>query len=351
MDQAHFNQRLVAPFMRDLGAVMHTATVLLGDRLGLYKAMADGAWLEPGDLAARTDTDPRYVTEWLAAQASSDYVNYDEATGRLQLDEEQALALTDEFNPIFFPGGLQVAAAVIKDVDLVAAAFRSGTGVPWGDHHPDLFAGTEKFFRGNYLSFLIPAWLPALNGVVDRLRTGADVADIGCGHGASTILLATEYPASMFVGYDFHEPSIEAARKAATAAGVADRCRFEVADAAGYSGIDYDLVALFDCLHDMGDPVRVASHIRSTLASDGVLLLVEPYAEDRFADNIGQMGRIFFSMSTLVCTPTSRAQDLGLALGAQAGEARLTDVLHRAGFTNVRRAAQTPFNLVLEARP
>lgn len=351
MDQEHFNERLVGPFMRDLGAVMHTATVLLGDRLGLYRAMADGAWLEPAELAARTDTDSRYVAEWLAAQASSDYVNYDPATGRFRLDEEQALALTDEFNPIFFPGGLQVAAAVIKDVDLVAAAFRSGSGVPWGDHHPDLFAGTEKFFRGNYLSFLVPDWLPALDGVVDRLHDGARVADVGCGHGPSTILLATEYPDSTFVGYDFHEPSIEAARKAAAAAGVTDRCRFEIADAADYPAGDYDLVCMFDCLHDMGDPVGVASHIRGTLAPHGVLLLVEPYAEDQLADNLGPMGRISYSISTLVCTPCSRSQEVGLALGAQAGEARLTDVLQRGGFTRVRRAAQTPFNLVLEARP
>ena len=240
---------------------------------------------------------------------------------------------------------------MIKDVDLVAQAFRDGTGVPWGDHHPDLFAGTEKFFRGNYLSFLVSDWLPALDGVVDRLHDGARVADVWCGHGASTILLATEYPESTFVGYDFHEPSIEAARKAAAAAGLTDRCRFEVAEATDYPGGDYDLVGLFDCLHDMGDPVGAAAHIRETLAPNGALLLVEPYAEDQLADNLGPMGRIFYSASTLLCTPCSRAQDVGLALGAQAGEAQLTDVLHLGGFTKVRRAAQTPFNLVLEARP
>ena len=351
MDQGHFQKRFVGPFMHDLGAVMHSATVLLGERLGLYQALADGEWIDPDELAKRTGTEPRYVAEWLAAQAASDYVSYDPATGRFRLDQEQAFALTDEFGPMYIPGGFLAAAAVIKDVDLVAEAFRTGRGIAWGEHHPDLFEGTEKFFRGNYVANLITLWIPALDGVAEKLERGARVADVGCGHGASTVLLATTYPASEFVGFDSHAPSIRAARNAAANAGVADHCRFEVADAESYPGRDYDLVTLCDCLHDMGDPVSVAGHVRDTLSQEGTCLLVEPYAEDGLEDNLNPMGRIFYSVSTMVCTPCSRAQDVGLALGAQAGGARLTGVLQDAGFTRIRRAAATPFNLVLEARP
>ena len=351
MDQKHFQERFVAPFMHDLGAVMHSATVLLGARLGLYEALADGQWVDPDELARRTGTEPRYVAEWLAAQAASDYVIHDPATGLFRLDEEQAFALTDEFGPMYFPGGFQAAAALIKDVDLVAEAFRAGRGVAWGEHHPDLFEGTEKFFRGNYVTNLTTTWIPALDGVAEKLERGARVADVGCGHGASTVLLAATYPVSEFVGFDLHAPSIRAARDAAGNAGVGERCRFEVSDAASYPGRDYDLVALLDCLHDMGDPVTVASHVRDTLSPEGTCLLVEPYAEDRLEDNLNPMGRIFYSVSTMVCTPCSRTQDVGLALGAQAGEIRISDVLKEAGFTRVRRAAATPFNLVFEARP
>ena len=351
MDQEHFQKRFVAPFMHDLGGVMHSATVLLGARLGLYEALADGQWVDADELAKRSGTEPRYVAEWLAAQAASDYVSYDPATGLFRLDEEQAFALTDEFGPMYLPGGFQAAAALIKDVDLVAEAFRAGRGVAWGEHHPDLFEGTETFFRGNYVTNLTTTWIPALDGVAEKLERGARVADVGCGHGASTVLLATTFPASEFVGFDSHEPSIRAARKAATNAGVAERCSFEVAGAAGYPGRDYDLVALLDCLHDMGDPVSAAGHVRDTLSPEGTCLVVEPYAEDRLQDNLNPMGRIFYSVSTMVCTPCSRAQDVGLALGAQAGERRISDVLKEAGFGRVRRAAATPFNLVFEARP
>jgi SAM-dependent methyltransferase len=240
---------------------------------------------------------------------------------------------------------------MIKDVDLIADAFRDGRGVAWGEHHPDLFVGTERFFRTNYIAHLTNYWIPALEGVEATLRGGATVADVGCGHGASTVILAQAYPRSSFVGYDSHEPSIEAARKAAAEAEVADRCQFEVAEAASYPGRGFDLVALFDCLHDMGDPVGAAAHIRETLADDGSCMLVEPYAEDQLEDNLNPVGRIFYAASTMLCTPCSKSQDVGLALGGQAGEARLRKVLKAAGFSRVRRATQTPLNLVLEARP
>jgi SAM-dependent methyltransferase len=345
------DERLIGPFMRDLGALMHASTVLVGDRLGLYRAMADCMWLSAAELAARTETETRYVAEWLAAQAASGFAEYDAHTGRFRLSEEQAFVLTSEFNPMFFPGGIQAAASMIKDVDLIADAFRDGRGVAWGEHHPDLFVGTERFFRTNYIAHLTDHWIPALEGVEAKLRAGATVADVGCGHGASTVILAQAYPRSSFVGYDFHEPSIEVARKAAAEAGVADRCRFEVAKAASYPGRGLDLVALFDCFHDLGDPVGAAAHIRETLAEDGTCLLVEPYAEDQLEDNLTPVGRISYSASTMLCTPCSRSQDVGLALGAQAGQARLREVLNAAGFSRVRRATQTPLNLVLEARP
>ncbi|MGY1681816.1 class I SAM-dependent methyltransferase [Geodermatophilus sp. SYSU D01176] len=344
-------QEFVGRFVGDLGAVLHGATVLLGDRLGLYRAMADGTWTGAADLADRTGTEERYVAEWLAAQAASGYAEYDAEEHRYRLSPEQALALTDEHNPLFAPGGLQVAASTIKDVDLVADAFRTGTGVDWGAHDRDLFDGTERFFRPTYTANLVDAWIPALDGVADRLRAGTQVADVGCGHGSSTILMARAFPGSAFAGFDSHGPSIEAARRRAEEAGVADRCTFEVATAKDYPGRGYGLVTFFDCLHDMGDPVGAARHVRETLAGDGTWMLVEPYAGDRPEDNLTPVGRVFYSASTMICTPGSRAQEVGVALGAQAGEARLREVLTAAGFDRVRRAAGTPFNLVLEARP
>jgi SAM-dependent methyltransferase len=346
----HKLEQFFGRFVQDLGAVLHAATLLVWDRLGLYRAMADSQWISPAQLAERTDTDERYVAEWLAAQAAAGYAEYDPDTSQFRLSEEQAFALTDEYNPAFFPGGFQVAAAAVKDVELIADAFRDGHGVAWGDHHPDLFVGTDRFFRPNYIANLTTSWIPALDGVEPKLLAGAHVADIGCGYGASTIIMATAYPASSFVGYDQHLPSIEAARKAAADAGVADRCRFDVAAATEYPGRGYDLVALFDCLHDMGDPIGAAAHIRDTLSDDGTCMLVEPFAEDRLEDNLTPIGRISYAASTMLCTPGSRAQPGGLALGAQAGESRLRDVLTVAGFSRVRRAAETPFNLVLEAR-
>jgi SAM-dependent methyltransferase len=340
----------VGRFVQDLGAVVHAATVLLGDKLGLYKAMADGVPVTAEELAKRTGTDARYVREWLSAQAASGYVEYDPASVRFRLPEEQAFALTNEWNPLFIPGGLQVAASVIKDEAPILEAFRTGRGVGWHEHCADLFAGTERFFRPGYIANLTSAWLPALEGVQAKLERGARVADVGCGHGSSTIVMAQAFPNSSFIGFDYHAPSIEAANRAAASAGVAARVRFEVAAAKEFPGQGYDLVTFFDCLHDMGDPVGAARHVRETLAPDGTFMIVEPFAHDRLEDNLNPIGRIFYSASTFVCTPASRSQEVGLALGAQAGEARIAKVVREAGFTRFRRAAETPFNLVLEAR-
>ncbi|MDP9068196.1 MAG: methyltransferase domain-containing protein [Actinomycetota bacterium] len=344
-------QEFVGRFAQDLGAVLHAATVLIGDKLGLYRAMADGEPVTPAELAARTGCDERYLTEWLAAQAASGYAIYEADSGRFRLTPEHVFALTSEDNPLFAPGGLQVAASTIKDVDLLAEAIRTGRGVEWGEHHHDLFEGTERFFKPNYIGNLVDAWLPALDGVVANLETGARVADVGCGFGASTILMAKAYPNSTFVGFDYHAPSIEAARKAASEAGVADRCTFDVASAKDYPGDGYDLVTFFDCLHDMGDPVGAARHVRGSLTQDGVWMIVEPNAGDKIEDNLNPVGRIFYAASTLICLPVSRSQEVDLALGAQAGEARIRKVVEEAGFSRFRRAADTPFNLVFEARP
>lgn len=344
-------EQFVGRFVADLGAVLHAATVLVGDRLGLYAAMADGRPVTAGELADRTGTEERYVAEWLAAQAASGYVEHEDGSERFRLPAEQAFALADENNAFFAPGGLQVAASTIKDVDLVADAFRTGRGIDWGEHHADLFHGTERFFKPNYVGHLTSSWIPALDGVETELIRGASVADIGCGYGASTILMAKAYPASRFMGFDPHEPSIRAATEAARAAGVADRCSFQVASASDFPGRGYDLVACFDSLHDMGDPVGAAAHVRRALAPDGTWMIVEPFAGERLEDNLTPVGRIFYAASTMICTPNARSQHPGVALGAQAGERRLGEVLTAAGFRHVRRATDTPFNLVLEAKP
>ena len=341
----------VGRFAGDLGAVLHASTVLLGDRLGLYVAMGDGEPVTAAQLAERTSYPERYLAEWLSSQAASGYAEYDPATETFRLTEEQAFALTSPDNPLFAPGGLQVAASAIADVDLIAEAFRTGRGVGWGEHDHNLFDGTDRFFRPNYIGNLVDAWLPALDGVVAELETGARVADVGCGYGSSTILMAKAFPNATLVGSDLHPPSIEAARKAAAEAGVGDRCTFEVADANTYSGSGYDLVTFFDSLHDMGDPVGVAAHVRSTLTDNGTWLLVEPNAADSLEDNLNPVGRIFYSASTMICVPNSRSQEVGLALGAQAGEARTRQVTEQAGFSRFRRATETPFNAVYEVRP
>jgi SAM-dependent methyltransferase len=344
-------QAFMGQFVQDLGAALSVATVVIGDKLGLYKAMSDGMPVTAGELAERTGTDDRYVREWLSSQAASGYVTYDGQTERFTLPPEQALALAHDDSPAFVPGAFQLAAALIKDEPKIAEAFRTGSGVGWHEHDEDLFCGTERFFRPGYIANLVPSWIPALEGVEAKLQSGGLAADVGCGHGASTLIMAEAFPHARFVGFDYHPQSIEQARAAAERAGLSDRVSFEVASAKEFPGSDYDLVAMFDCLHDMGDPVGAARHVLRSLREDGTWLIVEPFANDRLEDNLNPVGRVFYSASTMVCTPASRDQEVGLALGAQAGEARLSEVVGEAGFTRFRRATETPFNLVLEARP
>lgn len=341
---------VMGQFVQDLGAAVSFPLVILGDRLGLFKAMADGEPVTPSELAERTQTAERYVREWLATMAASNYVTYDSAAERFSLTPEQALALAVEDSPAYIPGAFQLAAAVVKDEPHIERAFRTGEGFGWHEHDHDLWHGTERFFRPGYRANLVPSWIPALDGVAEKLERGARVADIGCGHGASTIVMAQAFPRSTFVGTDYHDASIEVARRTAERAGLGENVRFEVASAKETDG-RYDLVCLFDCLHDMGDPEGAARQLLASLEPDGTMLVVEPYANDRLEDNLNPVGRIFYAASTQLCTPASRAQEVGLGLGAQAGEARLREIITAAGFTRFRRATETPFNLVLEARP
>ena len=349
IDEAKLNA-FMGNFVHDMGAVAHAATIVIGDQLGLYKALARQP-MTADELARDTQTDPRYVLEWASAQAASGYADYDSATGRFSLSPEQAMALADEGGPAFIPGGFQVAMAMFAAVPRLIASFRSGEGLGWHEQHPSLFAGTERFFRPGYAANLVGSWIPALEGVTAKLEAGARVADIGCGHGASTVIMAQAFPNSHFTGFDYHAPSVQYAREGAVRAGVADRVSFDVAKAQSFPGDGYDLVAMFDCLHDMGDPVGAASHVRQALKPDGTWMLVEPFANDRLEDNLNPIGRVFYSASTCICTPASRAQEVGLCLGAQAGEARLRSVTRKGGFTHLRRATQTPFNMVFEVRP
>jgi len=337
-------------FVGDLGAGLHAALVILGDKLGLYKAMAGAGPIGPAELARRTSCDERYVREWLNAMAAGGYVSYDSGRDAYYLNDEQAFALADENSPVYVPGAFQIISSVMKDEEKITAAFRTGKGVGWHEHHTDLFIGTERFFRPNYVANLVSNWIPALDGVEGRLKGGARVADIGCGHGASTVLMAQAYPKSEVVGFDYHPASIEVARQRAKNAGLDGRVRFEVAPAKTYPGKNYDLVTFFDCLHDMGDPAGAAKHVYESLSDDGAWMLVEPMAGDSVAANLNPVGRVFYCASTMICTPASKAQEVGTALGAQAGEKRLREVVQAGGFRKVRRAAETPFNLVLEAR-
>ncbi len=331
----------------DIGANFHAALVVTGDKLGLFRALRDLGPTTPADLAKRTGTHERYVREWLSAMAAGGYVTYDHASQEFSLSEEQALALIDAD----LPGAFLLAQATVKSEPRITEAFRSGQGVGWHEHDPGLFEGTERFFRPGYAVNLVPNWIPALEGVQARLEKGGRVADVGCGHGSSTLLMAKAFPASRFVGFDYHDQSIDRAREAAKREGLGDRVRFEVASAKDYPGTDYDLVAFFDSLHDMGDPAGIGRHVRRSLGSAGTWLLVEPFAHDRLEDNLNPVGRMYYAASTMLCTPNSLAQEVGAALGAQAGEARLRRVATEAGFTRFRRAAETPFNLVFEARP
>jgi SAM-dependent methyltransferase len=349
IDQAKLDEFL-GRFVADLGAVFAAPAVVAGDRLGLYKALAAAGPATPAELAERSGTNQRYVAEWLAGQAAGGYVTYDPSADRYLLTEEQAFALADDTSPAFVPGAFQVATSTAKDEPRITEAIRTGEGLGWERHHADLWQGTERFFRPGYAANLVQSWIPALDGVEARLEAGARVADVGCGHGASTILLAQAYPRSRFVGFDYHDRSIEWARKAAAEAGVSDRVGFEVAPADAYPGNGYDLVAVFDALHDMGDPLAAAAHIRRSLAPDGTFLLVEPAAGERVAENLNPVGRIFYSASLFVCVPNARSQG-GEGLGSQVPEATWREVLGRAGFGRFRRATETPFNRVFEARP
>ncbi|HLI60722.1 MAG TPA: class I SAM-dependent methyltransferase [Solirubrobacteraceae bacterium] len=335
----------------EVGATLNAALVVMGDKLGLYRALASHGPLSSDELAARTGTTERYVREWCNAQAAGGYLQYDPDSGRYHLEPEQAVAFTDTDSPAYLPGFFQIALGSVIDSPQIVRKARAGGGFGWHEHVHDVHEGCERFFRPGYNAHLVGEWLPALDGVVDKLERGALVADVGCGHGSSTILMAKAFPRSTFVGSDYHEGSIETARRRAQEAGVADRVRFEVSPAAAYGGGSYDLVTMFDCLHDMGDPVGAARHVLSTLRSDGTWMIVEPNAGDRVEDNFNPVGRAYYAFSTLLCTPASLSQDVGLALGAQAGEARIRDVVRTGGFSRFRRAAETPFNLVFEARP
>ena len=341
---------LVGRLVGDVGACMTGALIVLGDQLGLFKAMADGQPVSAGELATRTGLKERYVREWLSAQAAAEYVDYDEATDRFSLSPEQAMTFAEEGSPAFFAGAFEITQAMWMDEGKVADAFRTGKGVGWHEHSRCLFRGTERFFRPGYNANLQSSWIPALEGMEDRLSDGAVVADVGCGHGASTILMAQAYPKARFFGFDYHGPSIERAREQAEKAGVADRITFQQASAKDFPAGRYDLVAMFDCLHDMGDPVGAGRHVRETLADDGTWMIVEPFAHDSLKDNLNPVGRIFYGASTMICTPASLSQEVGLGLGAQAGEMRLRKVALDAGFTRFRRATETPFNMVFEVR-
>jgi SAM-dependent methyltransferase len=343
-------QAFMGQAVTDMGAIISAPLFLIGEKLGLYKAMAGAGPLTSQEVADRAGAAERSVREWLRNQAAGGYVSYDPETDRYELPDEQALALADENSPFYILGVYDSIASLYADEKEILEAFRTGTGMGWHEHDHRLFRGTERFFKPGYRAHLVSEWLPALDGVVDKLESGANVADVGCGHGASTIIMAEAFPNSRFYGFDYHPASIDRAREAAEEAGVGDRIEFEVASAKDYPGRNYDLVCVFDCLHDMGDPVGAAVHVRETLAPDGNWMIVEPFANDSVEDNLNPVGRVFYGASTVICTPASLAQEVGLALGAQAGEARLTDVLRQGGFTRVRRATETPFNLILDVQ-
>jgi SAM-dependent methyltransferase len=338
----------IGQFVTDLGATVHTGMVVIGEKLGLYKALA-GSPMSSAELAAKTKTDERYLREWLASQAAGGYITYDDKTGKFSLTEEQVFTLATEDSPAYLPGAFELALGSLAAVPRIAESFRTGDGMGWHEHVDGVFHGCEKFFRPGYAANLVSSWIPALTGVKEKLDAGAQVADVGCGQGASTVLLAKAFPKSHFFGFDYHDKSIEAARESAKRNGVADRVTFDVANAKEFPGRDYDFVAVFDCSHDMGDPVGAAAHVRQSLAKDGTWMIVEPFANDPLKDNLNPV--VYYSLSTLLCTPCSRSQEVGLCLGAQAGETRIREVVTSAGFNRFRRATETPFNIVYEARP
>jgi ubiquinone/menaquinone biosynthesis C-methylase UbiE len=340
----------IGQFITDLGASVHAGMVVIGEKLGLYKALSHGP-VSAAELAAKTGTDERYLREWLASQAAGGYITYDEKTEKFSLNEEQAFTLSQEDSPAYLPGAFELALASLAAVPRIAESFRTGAGMGWHEHEDGVFHGCEKFFRPGYAANLVSSWIPSLQEVKRKLENGAQVADVGCGKGASTLLMAKAFPRSRFFGFDYHDKSIEAARHSAKLAGVADRVTFEVSKAKDFPGNDYDFVTVFDCLHDMGDPVGAAEHVRRSLTKDGTWMIVEPFANDQLKDNLNPLGRVYYSFSTLLCTPCSRSQEVALCLGAQAGEKRIREVINSAGFTRFRRANETPFNIVYEARP
>jgi SAM-dependent methyltransferase len=340
----------IGRFVGDLGAAVHAGMVVIGEKLGLYKALAAKP-MTAGELAAETQTDERYVREWLASQAAGGYITYDEQTKKFSMTEEQAFALAKEDSPAYLPGAFELALGSLAAVPRIAESFRSGAGMGWHEHDDGVFHGCEKFFRPGYAANLVTSWIPALHDVRHKLESGARVADVGCGKGASTLLMAKAFPNSHFFGFDYHDKSIEGARESARRQGLDNRVTFEVSKAKEFPGNGYDFVAVFDCLHDMGDPVGAARHVRQSLADDGTWMIVEPFANDELKDNLNPVGRVYYSFSTLLCTPCSRSQEVGLCLGAQAGESRIREVVTAAGFSRFRRATETPFNIVYEARP
>lgn len=339
---------LLGMMVKELGAAANATLVIIGDKLGLYQALAERGPVTPDQLAEATSTSPRYLREWLSAQAASGYIEYDAKAGAFHLTPEQAAIFADTESPVYMAGGFQSLIAAFADEPKLTEAFKTGKGIGWGDHCNCLFCGTERFFRPGYKAHLVPEWLPALDGVIAKLESGARVADVGCGHGASTMIMAEAFPNSEFIGFDFHGPSIEHARRHLNGA---RNISFEVARAQDFGGEAYDLVTIFDALHDMGDPVGAARHAREMLKSDGTLMVIEPLAGDSLEDNLNPVGRIYYAFSTNICVPASLNQEVGAALGAQAGEARLRAVAEEAGFARFRRAAETPFNMILEARP
>lgn len=343
---------LLGKFVGDLGATMSAGTIVIGEKLGLYKAMRDaGKAVTSEELATATNTNERYIREWLNAQAASGYVEYDAESKSFYMTDEQTFVMTDETSAAYLPGAFILATAALLATPKITERFKSGEGMGWHEHDEGLFCGTELFFRPGYGAHLVSDWIPALSGVEEKLKTGAKVADIGCGHGASTILMAQAFPNSEFYGFDYHDKSIETAQKKAQEAGVSDRVNFAISASKNYPGSDYDFVATFDCLHDMGDPVGASKHVRNSMKEDGSWLIVEPFAGDTPESNHNPIGRVFYSASTLICTPASLDQEVGLALGAQAGEERLRQVVTEGGFSSLRRATETPFNIILEAKP
>ncbi len=340
---------LLGKMVTEMGAAANGALILLGDQLGLYRALSADGPMTSQELADATGTTERYVREWLSAQAASAYVDYNAGSEKFSMTPEQKAVFGDKDSPVLMTGAFYGISSMYHDAPKIEHAFRSGEGVSWGDHEGCLFCGTEKFFKPTYNANLISSWLPALDGVTEKLQNGAKVADIGCGHGVSTVVMAQAFPNSEFIGYDFHEASIEHASSLAKDAGVSN-ITFEVATAKTFPGNDYDLIAFFDCLHDMGDPVGACAHVAKALKPDGTCMIVEPFAHDTLEENLNPVGRAFYAFSTMICTPSSISQEVGLGLGAQAGEKRLREVANEGGFSRFRRATETPFNLILEAR-